>query len=88
MDLEPIDDPIADVPKFILDTLVGPVAGTEDPEMGTGPDYAAFGSPEFDTADEPASMNGTGEKRPLQQAAAGNRKSLFRLNGYGVVGAH
>ena len=82
LEMEPIDDPIMDVPKVILDTLVGPVAGSEDPEAGTGPDYAAFGSPEYDTADEPAGMNGTGQKRPELQAAAGNRKALlFSPNG-------
>ncbi len=86
IDMEEIDDPMADVPKAILDTLVGPVAGTEDPIMGTGPSYAGYGSEEFDTAHEPPDADGPNEKRPLLQAAAGNRaKSVFRLNGYGVL---
>lgn len=72
VDLPPLDDPVADIPKCLLDPLMA--------EDGANDPYSGFGESDgVDTADEPASDTSTGIKNPLMQVAGG--RNTFHLNG-------
>lgn len=88
LDLEPLQDPIADIPQVLLQSMV-PGLGSPDtgiPGMGDASDpYSAFTG-----GDEMATDTDTGIANPLMSEAPGNNRmdKAFRLNGFSKNGVH
>lgn len=85
LDLEPLDDPIADIPQVLLQAMT-PELGAPDAGLnglgGASDPYSAF-SDGTDFADELPDDTDTGIANPTMQEAPGNNKmySRFQLNG-------
>jgi len=87
IDEPPLEDPIADIPQVLLQSMV-PGVGSPDPGLaglGDAEDpYAAFAT----EGDEMPTDTDTGIANPIQAEAPGRMAKAFRLNGFSANGTH